>query len=70
MENDPKDELGRRILAALMSYQLGYAGVDRSLKQLRQRPIDPEWGKLGMVMLSRMMESLDSGVEFKPPRIQ
>ncbi|PWT78173.1 MAG: hypothetical protein C5B58_15610 [Acidobacteria bacterium] len=32
VRNESKDELGRRLLAALLSYQLGLKSIDRTLK--------------------------------------
>ena len=63
VENDPAfDELGRRILAALMSYQLGYSGVDRTLKELREggTVIDPSWNEVGLALLRRMQDIQDA----------
>jgi hypothetical protein len=36
-------ELGRRIAAAYISYIGGYKGVDRTLKQLADRPVGDLW---------------------------
>ncbi len=49
------DDLGRRILAALVSYQSGYAGVDSTLKKARNRPIDKTWSQLGEMLLAYLV---------------
>lgn len=45
---EAKAELGRRILAALMSYQLHLKSVDYTMKTyLSDKAVDPSWGELG-----------------------
>jgi hypothetical protein len=58
MPDHPCKEAGRRLKAALVSYQLGRAGVDRTLKQV---PDDPGegWAELAQELLTRMALQLD-----------
>jgi hypothetical protein len=52
---EAKAELGRRILAALMSYQLHLKSVDYTMKTyLSDKPVDPSWGELGWTLLEMM----------------
>jgi hypothetical protein len=58
-QDDPnkeaKDELGRRLLAALMSYQLNVKSIDYTMKTyISQREVDPSWGELGWTLLEMM----------------
>ena len=47
-KDEAKDELGRRILAALMSYQLHLKSVDYTMKTyLSGKEVDSSWGELG-----------------------
>lgn len=67
-EEHPFNEAGRRIKAALMSYLLRRAGVDRTLKEL---PDDPGegWAELAEVLLREMQGGVISAVlGAKPPR--
>jgi hypothetical protein len=52
---EAKAELGRRILAALMSYQLHLKSVDYTIKTyLSDKEVDPSWGELGWTLLEMM----------------
>ena len=52
---EAKDELGRRILAALMSYQLDLKSIDYTLKTyVSDKEVDPSWGELGWTLLEMM----------------
>ena len=56
---EAKAELGRRILAALMSYQLHLKSVDYTMKTyLSDKEVDPSWGELGWVLLMMMNDGL------------
>ena len=56
---EAKAELGRRILAALMSYQLHLKSVDYTMKTyLYDKKVDPSWGELGWTLLEMMNSSL------------
>jgi hypothetical protein len=56
---EAKAELGRRILAALMSYQLHLKSVDYTMKTyLSDKEVDPSWGDLGWTLL----EMMNSGI--------
>jgi hypothetical protein len=62
MSNDddtkhPYNEAGRRIKAALVSYRLGRAGVDYTLKQMPDI-IDPFWCELAEHLLTGMAETI------------
>ena len=58
MADHPYREAGRRLKAALVSYQLGRAGVDRTLKET---PEDPGEGRaeLAQHLLTRMLLSVN-----------
>ncbi len=50
---DPYVELGRRLLAAVLSYQLRI-GLDYALKKYVPRDIDPSWSELDHALLSEL----------------
>jgi hypothetical protein len=54
------NELGRRLLAAVVSYQLGYAGVDSTLKKT-PREVEPWWSNLGQYLAVVISQKLVSG---------
>jgi len=45
---------GRRLAAALISYQIGHTGVDRVLKQYGDKKVDPWWEKKAQELLREM----------------
>lgn len=49
------NEAGRRLKAALISYQLGKAGVDSTLKNMPDDP-GPGWAELAEQLLREMAE--------------
>lgn len=51
--NHPYNEAGRRIKAALISYQLGMKGVDRTLKEMPEYAGDG-WAELAEKLLRDM----------------
>ena len=54
-----KAELGRRILAALMSHQLNLKSVDYTMKTyLSSQEPNPSWGELGWALLELMNRGL------------
>ncbi|HYU48175.1 MAG TPA: hypothetical protein VEK84_18590 [Terriglobales bacterium] len=56
---EAKAELGRRILAALMSYQLHLKSPDYTMKTyLSDKEVDPSWGELGWALLEMMNDGL------------
>jgi hypothetical protein len=56
---EAKAELGRRILAALMSYQLHLKSVDYTMKTyLSNQEVDSSWGELGWALLEMMNRGL------------
>lgn len=59
---------GRRLLAALISYQAGHAGVDRILKQYAHVKIRPEWDELAMKLLAEINRATESGRAPEPPK--
>lgn len=72
MSDHPYKEAGRRLKAALISYRLGRAGVDRTLKQI---PDDPGegWAELAQELDRRMAEQVMAPFSvrgFGPPTIQ
>jgi hypothetical protein len=62
----PFNEAGRRLKAALISYQLGYSGVDYTLKQMPQ-VVDPSWSELPERLLREMSEQIGSSLFPKGP---
>jgi hypothetical protein len=57
-DDDPYRELGRRLLAAVMSYRLGLKSVDYTLKNyIAAEEIDPSWSKLGEELDRTVAES-------------
>lgn len=59
---------GRRLLAALISYQAGHSGVDRILKQYAHLKIKPEWNELAMKLLAEINQATASGRAPEPPK--
>jgi hypothetical protein len=65
-ESHPFNEAGRRVKAALISYQLGRAGVDRTLKEV---PDDPGegWAELAESLIRGMNGAVVEKL-FPPPK--
>ena len=58
-DREAKAELGRRIFAALMSYQLNLKSVDYTMKTyISNRQVDPSWGELAWALLEMMNRGL------------
>jgi hypothetical protein len=58
-DREAKTELGRRIFAALMSYQLNLKSVDYTMKTyISNQQVDPSWGELGWALLEMMNRGL------------
>jgi hypothetical protein len=55
----PYREAGRRLKAALVSYHLGRAGVDRTLKETPEDPGEG-WAELAERLLTGMMLNLNT----------
>lgn len=64
MADDSYREAGRRLKAALISYQLGRAGVDRTLKEVSDDPGEG-WVELAQILLRQMALNLNG--PFNPP---
>jgi hypothetical protein len=64
MADDPYNELGRRLLAAVISYRMGYAVVDRTLKTIPET-VHSSWAQLGQDLDRAMAESV--GQAIAPP---
>ena len=47
---------GRRLAAALISYQIGHAGVDRVLKQYGDKKVNPWWEKKAQALIREMLQ--------------
>ena len=58
---DPDVELGRRLLAALLSYHLR-VGLDYTLKKYVPQDIDPAWTELGRALLRGMQDQVVSRI--------
>ena len=72
MADHPYREAGRRLKAALVSNQLGRAGVDRTLKETPEDPGEG-WAELAQRLLTEMMLNIDKPVnppEGEPTTIQ
>jgi hypothetical protein len=54
---------GHRVLAALLSYQQGHAGVDRLLKQFAQVRIQPAWEVLALRLLLDINKQVDAAFD-------
>lgn len=54
------NDLGLRILAAVVSYQLGYRGVDSTLKRLRDegKIVDQSWIDLGASLIRQILDDM------------
>jgi hypothetical protein len=61
----PFNEAGRRLKAALVSYQLGLTGIDRTLKEMPELVDDP-WAELAQSLLTEMSKNLGECLS-KPP---
>jgi len=49
------DQLGRKLLAALMAYQMGNKSIDYTLRRyVGDDPIDPVWQQIGENLLRFM----------------
>jgi hypothetical protein len=58
-KDETKDELGSRILAAFMNYQLHPKSVDYTMKTyLSGKEVDSSWGELGWALLEMMNAGL------------
>ena len=58
---DPDVELGRRIIAALLSYHLGI-GLEYALKRYVPAEVDPSWSELGRGLLRGMQHQFVSRI--------
>lgn len=61
-------QTGQRLLAALISYQVGHAGVDSILKRYANVKIKPEWDELAMKLLAEINQATASGRTPEPPK--
>lgn len=68
MAEHPYNELGRRLLASIISYRLGYAGVDRVLKEMVPKTVDTSWAELAAVVDREMSEAI--GKKLSPSSIK
>jgi hypothetical protein len=59
MVDHPYREAGRRLKAALVSYHLGRAGVDRTLKETPEDPGEG-WAELAERLLMEMMLNINT----------
>jgi hypothetical protein len=50
-KNNVHRELGRRLLAAVLSCRYGNIAMDYTLKHYIPKEIDPSWGELGWRLL-------------------
>lgn len=54
---------GKRLAAAMISFRLGYTGVDRVLRRYKNGPLDAWWEKKAQQILREMLRKAD----FQPP---
>ncbi len=59
--NAPDLELGRRLLAALISYQAGLS-MDYTLKTYVPADVHPSWQALGRALLRGMQSDFDAEI--------
>jgi len=55
-QNDPHREVGRRLLAAILSCQFGI-GLEYTLRNYVPEQVDPSWGQLGWSLQRFMAEN-------------
>jgi hypothetical protein len=67
--NHPFNEAGRRLKAAMISYQLGLAGVDSTLKKL-PKIVDDSWAEMAEKLLRGMAVELETSRKARQGRIQ
>ena len=67
--NHPFNEAGRRLKAAMISYQLGLAGVDSTLKKL-PKIVDDSWAEMAEKLLHGMAVELETSRKARQGRIQ
>ena len=60
------NEIGRRILAAVLSYQLRLRGLDYTLRQHVPEVVDPFWCEIGEQLLRYRQQKL-MDLMFSPP---
>jgi hypothetical protein len=53
----PYNELGRRLFAAVVSYELGLRGLDYTLREYAPESVDDFWSDLGEQLLRQRQES-------------
>jgi hypothetical protein len=58
--------IGERVAAAVISYNLGHAGVDRALKQYSDIKVSDWWEEKGRQLQREAAEMLDAYVEASP----
>ncbi len=64
---DPAVELGRRLLAAVISYRLGI-GLDYALKKYVPQDINPSWCELGRALLTGMTDHFVAAIRNDLPQ--
>jgi hypothetical protein len=64
MADHPYREAGRRLMAALVSYHLGRAGVDRTLKETPE-DLGEGWAEVAQHLLTQMLLNINQ--PFTPP---
>jgi len=58
MPDEWLEELARRLAAAFISWKLDYSGVDRTLRQYRERPIGESWVDLARALVKADQNAL------------
>ncbi len=67
-QDNSRLELGRRLLAALLSYHYGI-GLDYTLKRYVPEQIDPSWGELSWELLHGITNQVTALVNPQPSQL-
>ena len=57
MKSAAVQDLARRLFASWISYQYGYVGVDRTLKQWQNEEIGPYWVYMAELLIADMVQA-------------
>lgn len=59
-KSDARLELGRRLLAAVLSVHYRLSSVDYTLREYVPEEVDPSWGELGLYLQRAMAAQISS----------
>jgi hypothetical protein len=60
--HDDNRELGRRLVAALLSYHYGLASVDYTLRRYVPKDVNPSWDALAHDLLNAMILQVQGAI--------